>query len=488
MKTAVGYCRFSTDMQREESIMAQMRAIDEFAEREAIKVIKYYKDEGQSGTSDNRDEFQLMMNEVKGIDYVIVHKFDRFARNSFDHVMNERKLNNKGVKLVSVLEPVGENPESILTKNLLIGMNEYFSLNLSREVKKGHKENALQCKFNGGTPPLGYKIVNGFYQIDEEEAKIVQMIFALRLQNYSYKAIAETLNGLGYKNKHGKEFNRNSFFDMLKNKRYKGTYIYGVNDSRGEVRNYRKKNSEWVEIEDAIPAIISKEVWEEVNKKYRKRSGAFKKGARDYILSGLVFCDDCGAPMLGCSRKSSTGKIYYYYRCNDRCGAKSIRADLLEEVVTKLIREHLIHEKNIDVLVDYVMSNYELDNPYKDLEKQKNKLIKQRDNIVNLMAETGSVALVNKLEDLERQIDNIYIPPFKQVELDRDMIKKRYLQFLHEPLTGSMIKLLIKKIKVNDHKTVINLVNYPKELINGYNHGAGNLQLNLYPRKLELVS
>lgn len=473
MKKAVGYCRFSTDMQREESIMAQMRAIDEFAKRESIEIVKYYKDQGQSGTSDNRDDFQLMMKEVKNIDYVIVHKFDRFARNSFDHVINERKLNNKGIKLVSVLEPVGENPESILTKNLLIGMNEYFSLNLSREVKKGHKENALQCKFNGGTPPLGYKIVDGFYKIDEEEAKIVEKIFALRLQNYSYQKIADTLNGLGYKNKYGKEFNRNSFYEMLQNKRYKGTYIYGVNDGSGEVRNYRKKNSEWVEIEDAIPAIITKEVWEEVNKKYRKRSGAFKKDARDYILSGLVFCEQCGAPMLGCSRQSSTGKKYYYYRCNDRCGSKSIRADLLEEVVTSLIRDHLIHEKNIDVIVDYVVSNYQLENPYLELQKQKNKLIRQRDNIVNLMAETGSKALIDKLEQLDRQIDNIYIPPFKQVVLDRDVIKKRYLQFLHEPLTGSMIRLLIKKIKVNDHKTIINLVNYPNELLNGYSHGAG---------------
>lgn len=191
--------------------------------------------------------------------------------------------------------------------------------------------------------------------------------------------------------------------------------------------------------------------------------------------------------MLGCSRQSSTGKKYYYYRCNDRCGAKSIRADLLEEVVTSLIRDHLIHEKNIDVIVDYVVSNYQLENPYLELQKQKNKLLRQRDNIVNLMAETGSKALIDKLEQLDRQIDNIYIPPFKQVVLDRDVIKKRYLQFLHEPLTGSMIRLLIKKIKVNDHKTIINLVNYPNELLNGYSNGAGKTPQNLYPRKLEIV-
>lgn len=488
MERAVGYCRFSSDMQREESITAQMRAINEFANNNNIEMLKFYKDHAQSGTSDARDDFQLMMDEVKDIDYVIVHKFDRFARNSFDHVMNERKLNDKGIKLISVLEPVGDNPESVLTKSLLIGLNEYFSLNLSREVKKGHKENALKAKFNGGVPPLGYKIVDGDYVIDEQEAQIVRSVFTLRLQGYSYQAIADVLNSNGFTNKHGKPFNRNSFTEMLKNKRYKGTYIYGVNDSRGTKRSSRKKNKEWIELEDAIPAIVSKEMWEEVNMNRKKRSGCYKKNARDYLLSGLVYCDKCGAPMLGCSRKSSTGKIYYYYRCNDRCGNQSIRADVLEDAVTKLIRDTLITKDNINVLINYIEEHSVKNDPYLDLRKKRQQLIRQRDNIINLMAETGSSALIEKLETLDEQIDNIKVPVFENKKFDRDVVEKQFMRFLEEPLTKSMIKLLIKKIKINNQSIVINLQYYPTELSRGYNDGAGNLSLITYPRTMKFAA
>ena len=107
MKKAVGYCRYSSNNQREESIEAQMRAIKQYCLNKNIELISFYKDEAISGTSiKDRENFLEMISESKNkkFDFVIVHKFDRFARNRYDHAMYERKLNENNVMLLSVLE------------------------------------------------------------------------------------------------------------------------------------------------------------------------------------------------------------------------------------------------------------------------------------------------------------------------------------------------------------------------------------------------
>ena len=116
-KRAVAYCRFSSDNQRAESILAHMRAIEEFCEREGYSLIRAYKDEAISGTSiDDREQFLKMIKdaEEKEFQYVIVHKFDRFARNRYDHAIYEKRLNDNGVKLISVLEQLNDSPEAVI--------------------------------------------------------------------------------------------------------------------------------------------------------------------------------------------------------------------------------------------------------------------------------------------------------------------------------------------------------------------------------------
>lgn len=182
-RRAVGYCRFSSDSQREESIDAQLRAIRDFCKQNNYDLIKVYKDEGISGTStkDRESFLQLIEDSKKNMfDYVIVHKFDRFARNRYDHAIYEKILNDNKVKLLSVLERLNDSPESVILKSVLTGMNEYYSLNLSREIKKGLNENALKAMHTCGIPPLGYDLdENRRYIINEKEAEAVRLIFSL---------------------------------------------------------------------------------------------------------------------------------------------------------------------------------------------------------------------------------------------------------------------------------------------------------------------
>ena len=153
---AVAYVRFSSDSQRNESLDAQLRAIKDYCNNNNLNLVNVYSDSALSGTStDNRTSFLQMISDSKKdlFDFVIVHKLDRFARNRYDQAIYEKKLNDNNVKIVSVREQFNDSPESVILKSVLAGMNEYYSLNLSVEVKKGMYENFENNKHTAGIPP-----------------------------------------------------------------------------------------------------------------------------------------------------------------------------------------------------------------------------------------------------------------------------------------------------------------------------------------------
>jgi len=154
------YARFSSDNQRDESIDAQLRAIRDYAKKNDVVIVAEYVDRAKSATTDNRPEFlQMIEDSKKGqFDVVLVHKLDRFARNRQDSIGYRMELKRYGVSLVSILEYLDESPESIILESVLEAMAEYYSKNLSREVRKGMNENALKGLHTGGLPPLGYDV------------------------------------------------------------------------------------------------------------------------------------------------------------------------------------------------------------------------------------------------------------------------------------------------------------------------------------------
>ncbi|KJS48042.1 MAG: hypothetical protein VR66_16165 [Peptococcaceae bacterium BRH_c23] len=86
-------------------------------------------------------------------DVLFVHKLDRFSHDKYDSSSYKQRLKRNGIRLLSVTENLDGSPESIILESLLEGMAEYYSKNLAREVMKGMKENAFQCKNTGGIPP-----------------------------------------------------------------------------------------------------------------------------------------------------------------------------------------------------------------------------------------------------------------------------------------------------------------------------------------------
>ena len=510
MKRAVAYGRYSTDMQREESIDAQFRAIRDYCNRNKIELVSTYADEGISGTTDNRPQFQQMIKdaELGAFDYVIVHKLDRFSRSKYDSAIYKRKLKLAGVQLLSVLENLDGSPESLILESVLEGMSEYYSKNLSREVKKGMRENALKCKFNGGTPPLGYDIDDDKnYVINAHEAEAIKLIFDMFTKNHSYSDMMRKLNSLGYKTKRGREFTRNSFYEILNNERYIGIYFYSKEDYDGfrGKRNYHKKRdkSNMIRIENGVPAIIDKETWAKAQEKLQnnKKLSKQNKNGRFYLLTGLLFCGECDSPMSGTKRINSAGHAYYYYRCNHqkrthRCKTLSIRADKVEKQVLDCFEDVIFTKANKDAIINSMLKflDKETDttDQKKSLEKELAATEKQIENILDaIMNGISSPSLNNKLKELETKketlktsISKCNIISFKSTGLVDDIkefLNKNSSIYDFTPQEQSVIlRNFIDKIIYKDKKITVQLKMLDRVLING----AGKPQPNIYSQKV----
>ena len=387
MKRACIYARFSSDNQRNESIDAQIRAIRNYAAKNDITITNTYIDKAISGTSaTDREQFLQMIKDSKGnlFEYVLVHKLDRFARNRYDQAIYERELNNNNVKLISVLEQFNDSPESVILKSVITGINEYYSLNLSRETKKGLYENFHNNKHAGGIPPLGLDVdkETKLYVINEEEAHTVKLIFRLFLEGYGYSRIADFINKQGLINKRKRPFSKTGIRDLLRNEKYIGTYILGKKDKHGKITNREERK------EDAIPAILDKNTFYAVQELiYSKSSSRIGRAKQEYLLTGKIKCGECDGVFAGGGKTNGRSKKYNIYCCTHRKSKKSdcmnpqIRKEVIENLVFKTIENVIFSPDRLEIFIQELTNKINTQNKNFDNLKKKND--KDMENIKN---------------------------------------------------------------------------------------------------------
>lgn len=492
MNRVVGYCRFSSTNQREESIDAQMRVIKKYCEENKLLVIRFYCDEAVTGRiAKDREEFKKMLSDSKKKDfqYVLVYKYERFARNTYEHIIFEKKLSDNGVKLVSILEPLPGGPESVMFKSMILGVNEYYSLNLSREVKKGMMENALKAVHNGGIPPLGYDTdENRKYIINEQEAEAVRLIFSLAAEGVGFSSIARTLNERGYKNKRGKEFKKTSIRDTLLNQKYIGTYFHSLKNRDGTLQENPTI------IENSHPAIVEKSLFYKIQVRFKNHlRGPRNRNNTTYYLTGFCRCGECrGAYSGGYRSKHMDGSIHYGYECRQRraketnCKNKPIFKELLEKAILELIKEEVLSEENIDKLVKdvsevikkYRVSEKEEVKYYaKEIEKLNKMLLKLLEK--NLEGFLSDEIFKIKNNELNQRLlimkEKLY--SFEAIKtVDGEDNLRNYLLKLKKDSTHSlnrkMIESFLQEITIYKSYIEVTLRRFPKEMLNMSSNGG----------------
>ena len=225
------YARFSSHSQTEQSIEGQLKVCYEYAESNHYTVVGEYIDRAISGTTDNRAEFQRMISDSDKHTFegVLVYQLDRFARNRYDSAINKAKLKKNGVRVLSAKENIADDASGILVEGVLESMAEYYSAELAEKVTRGLTENALKCKYNGGTLPIGYAIdENQFFVIDPLTAPAVLDAFKHYAEGATMQQITDELNLRGVRTKKNTRITLNTVTRMLHNRRYIGEYKYKI--------------------------------------------------------------------------------------------------------------------------------------------------------------------------------------------------------------------------------------------------------------------
>ena len=441
MKKAVIYARYSSHSQRDESIDAQLRECHDYAIKNDYIILGEYCDKALTGKTDNRAAFQKMIKDAKNnkFNYVLVYKLDRFARNRYDSAMYKNILKKHDVKVVSIKENISDSPEGIILESVLEGMAEYYSANLSQNIKRGMTENALQCKYNGSGVPLGYSITpDKHYELNPTGAKIVKEIFELYARGRTTAEIINYCNEQGYKTQLGSPFNKNSLKKLLRNEKYIGTYKHGD-----------------IVIENGIPSIVERELFDKVQSKLKEnyKSRARSTAKADYLLSTKVFCGHCGTNMNGESGTSKTGKKHVYYKCNKRkmthdCNKQTESKEWLENEVVRITVEMLTDE-NIDLIatkaVEIMKTEFSDTTLLEYYEKELKNTQKQIKNIVDMvangMANKSIGERLTELENYERDvIENIEFEKMKKPVFTKEQIAFWLESFKHGDINDDTYK------------------------------------------------
>ena len=403
MKKAVIYARYSSHAQRDQSIADQIADCERYAEEEGYTILDTYADHAMTGTNDCRPAFQQMLkdSDLKQFQSVFVWKLDRFGRNREEMAVNKLHLKRNGVRLVSVKENIPDTPEGILVESLMEGLAEYYSKSLAQNVKRGMQSNANKGLVVGGRHPFGYKTVDKHFVIDEELRPVVEYIFDAYAAGYSQKEICNYLNNKGIRTQTGKIWRNSTIRRVLENSKYCGEF-HGMG----------------VKIENGIPAIVSREIYNQVQVRLeasRINRAAYRR-KQVFMLSGKIFCAKCGEPYQADAGTSKTGRAYYYYVCSNKkrrkgCQNKTYRQDKLEDLVLDVALNHVLTENNIERLADRIitaMENQKESSQIPAMRAQRLELLKKQDNILAAIEEgIFTSATKDRLLEIEDSIAHI---------------------------------------------------------------------------------
>lgn len=481
------YARFSSDNQRAESIDAQLRAMRGYCAQHHFTIVNTYVDEARSATTDRRPAFQQMIidSAAHTFDIVLVHKLDRFARNRYDSAIYKRELKKNGVAVYSVLENLDNSPESVIMESVLEGMAEYYSQNLGREVMKGMTETALQCKHTGGKPPLGYDVdpVTKKLVINEGEAEIVRAIFEMYAEDSGYSDILRMLHERGARTKAGNAFAKNSLHEILCNQKYAGVYVFNRSSPKapdGTRNSHRSKDAEEiVTIPGGCPQIVSTDIYNKVAERMsgHKRDGGRRNAKQRYLLSGKLFCRDCGRAMVGNAHRCGRNKaLLVTYRCPSQrhvCRNKEINRDYLERYVIVLLEREIFDPSAMRRLVRQIEKQQDeisktAASQQETLGKQLSCIEAEAKNIADAIGQgLLSSTLAQRLEELEEQrarlehtLNHAIADTCVTPTIDPALLPKRYAELQQAPASPafkSFIGDFIERVVVGRYEVAITI-------------------------------
>jgi site-specific DNA recombinase len=336
-KRAAIYLRVSTEEQSEGfSLPTQLETCRTLAAQYDYSVpMDYIIQDEKSGTTLDRPGLRRLRELVhaRAIAVVIVHDVDRLSRTLGHQLLLSEELEQHGIQLLVHTHAIDKSAEGLLFFQLRGAVAEFERAKILERLARGKKGRAQAGHTEGGMVPLGYRYVgghkSGHYEIDHEEAALVERIFHMCLSGMATQAIARLLSHervptqqdrRGQRNKHLARciWNRSSIHKILRNETYTGTMYHnktqrvaGRKDPSRKTNRITRDMSEWVSV--SVPVIIAPEIFHAVQLQLQQNAAqATRNRKHEYLfLGGRLRCGRCGTAMTGKVDSSGTRR----YRC-----------------------------------------------------------------------------------------------------------------------------------------------------------------------------
>lgn len=341
MKRTVLYLRVSTQEQVEgTSLESQERSCKDYASHNAIEIVKTFTDRGESAKTADRPEFQRMIrfatDRKNRIDYVLVYRLDRLARNSYDYEVYNAMLAKYGVSLRSATEPLSDGPTGKFVTTMLSAMAELDNAVRGQRAKDG----MLRVAEKGGwafKAPLGYVLGRDAERQPilvehPTQGPVVRAMFELAASGlHTLTDIKMTMNRRGWKEVFGTTLGPSTTFNVLSNPVYAGRITGKL--VGGRVIKARFKELIEGQIFDRVQMILAGKG--HVATPHRVNNEAFP-------LRQFVLCGACGSPLTASFSRGGSGGRYPYYRCrNKACLAVHVKRDGLEEAFRQYLSRNV---------------------------------------------------------------------------------------------------------------------------------------------------
>lgn len=347
VKITALYERLSRDDENQgesNSIINQKKYLEDYARVNGFKNIRHFSDDGYSGTNFDRPAFNEMMELVETgmVETVIVKDMSRLGRNYLQvGIYTEMRFPEKGVRFIAVNNGVDSlQPGSSDFTPFLNIMNEWFARDTSNKIRaifKARMQNGKRCS---GSVPYGYRRDSkdkNHFVVDPEPAKVVRMIFEMTVDGVSMTGIANELTKRqilipsAYSERYYREnmschsfhdpyiWNKHTVSAILDRMEYMGHTVLGKTICENFKTKKRRKArpDELLIFENTHEAIVDEETWNTAQKCRKRLKRSVPSGTYSHMLSGMVFCADCGQRMYYRSKYAQHRKDGKVYDCDE---------------------------------------------------------------------------------------------------------------------------------------------------------------------------
>jgi site-specific DNA recombinase len=507
IKRVAIYARVSTALQeKEKTINSQLEELRRFCRDNGFFIVNEYVDEGWSGETLARPALDQLRDDASKslFEAVCFHSPDRLARKFIYQGLVIEELKKKGVEVIFFNKAISDSPEDQLLLGIQGLIAEYEKAKILERTRRGRLHKAKEKGIVGSIPPFGYDYVKktpereGYYKINQKEAKVVRLIFDLYLKLQSLRQVKKELYLRRIKTRSGKHVWADSTIQrVLTNEAYTGTGYYNKRQAvETETGRKYKRNpktgrrlrdrKEWIPIK--FPEIIEKEKFVLVQEILKKRFKPFGKSKVPYLFSGLIKCARCGYNFTGESRGTQNTA---YYRCNNRhrkyplpktCDAKMIRKEELENAIWKSIVNAITNPK---ILTNHILGLAEkIETNKENLREEESKLnaeriilSKKKSRLIDLYIEKAIAKnhflqkmkeyeqkekqILTKIAEIKAKLNQAIDKPkiLKHLEYFCNKMKERIYKLKQEQ-KQKFLRYLIEKIVLDPNKKEAKIIGH----------------------------